>query len=93
MINHLNLASSLLSYFASENDVNVVLRGVRLLFKLARTEPLCNVLDLNPQKADKDSYFWPGDLSMESVSCINFRTCMIVKVLIGTCLFSSPMTN
>ena len=56
-----------LSYFASENDVNVVLRGTRLLFKLARTEPLCNVLDLNPEKADKDSYFWPGDLDMEKV--------------------------
>lgn len=57
--------------------MNVVLRGVRLLFKLARTEPLCNVLDLNPEKADKDSYFWPGDLDMEKVSVLACDTCEV----------------
>lgn len=38
--------------------MKVVLRGVRLCFKLAHTEPLASILQLDPKP--KYPFFWPG---------------------------------
>ncbi|KAJ3486910.1 hypothetical protein NLI96_g3899 [Meripilus lineatus] len=86
------------NYFASENDVNVVLRGVRLLFKLARTEPLASVLDLRPQSADKDSYFWPGDLEMDKFTDDQLRDWIRANGApaahpVGTCRIGQSSSN
>lgn len=55
------------SHFASENDLNVVLRGVRLLLKLARTEPVSSALNLSDQTKALEDIFWPGDADPDKV--------------------------
>ena len=48
------------SYFQSENDVNIILRGVRLLLRMARTEPLASLLETTDDVEDQADAFWPG---------------------------------
>ena len=63
-----------LSYLAAENDLNVCVRGVRLLMKLARTEPLKAALELPGHSIDTDSMFWPGDADPDKVKSSLHRT-------------------
>ncbi|KAI0649658.1 GMC oxidoreductase [Trametes meyenii] len=53
---------------AMESDMNVLIRGARLLMHLARTEPLASVLDLGPHSDDKTSPWWLGDADPEKIS-------------------------
>ncbi|OCH93152.1 GMC oxidoreductase [Obba rivulosa] len=59
------------NYFASENDLNVLVRGTRLLLRLARTEPLASLLDLEPHPdgvLDGEDVFWPGSADPDAVT-------------------------
>ncbi|KAF7791371.1 hypothetical protein EIP86_002385 [Pleurotus ostreatoroseus] len=56
------------NYYASENDLNVVARGVRFLLRLARTEPLASMLDLKPHSTDTNDFFWPGDADPDKIT-------------------------
>ncbi|KIK53250.1 hypothetical protein GYMLUDRAFT_100419 [Collybiopsis luxurians FD-317 M1] len=56
------------NHLASENDLNVIVRGIRLLLRLARTEPLKSVLDLKNQTTDVNSMFFPGDADPDKVT-------------------------
>lgn len=49
------------SYFAHQNDVNVLIKGVRLCLRIARSRPLFNRLNLRSDNTDKDDVFWLGD--------------------------------
>lgn len=40
--------------------MNVLVRGVRLILNLARTEPVVAKLDLKPQGITTASPWWPG---------------------------------
>ncbi|OCH84495.1 GMC oxidoreductase [Obba rivulosa] len=60
-----------LNYFASENDLNVLMRGVRFILRLVRTEPLAPLLDLESRedgKVDGEDVFWPGNADPDKVS-------------------------
>ncbi len=59
------------SYYASENDLNVVARGVRFLLRLARTEPLASLLDLKAHATDTGDFFWPGDADPDQVRSLS----------------------
>ncbi|KZT01774.1 GMC oxidoreductase [Laetiporus sulphureus 93-53] len=56
------------NYFASKSDMNIVVRGTRLLMRMARTEPLASVLDLKAHSTDKDDIFWPGDADPDKIT-------------------------
>lgn len=45
-----------------------MLRGVRFIMKLVRTEPLRSVMDFKPNNNDQSSYFWPGDVDPDKVN-------------------------
>lgn len=61
-----NDASRTRSYLADESDLNILIKSVRFLLHLARTEPLSDVLDLR-STTTKDSLFWPGDADPDKV--------------------------
>ncbi|GJJ10294.1 hypothetical protein Clacol_004520 [Clathrus columnatus] len=46
------------NFLDEENDMKVIVRGCRLIYKLAHTEPFASMLELNP-KPDYP-FFWPG---------------------------------
>ena len=56
------------SYFSSESDMNVVLRGTRFLLRMARTQPLASILDLRTKPDKTEAFFWPGDADPDLVS-------------------------
>ena len=61
------------SYFAVESDLDIVVRGVRFTQRLARTEPLASMLDLQSEPTNKDkNIFWVGDVDPDTVrfSCL-----------------------
>ena len=49
------------NYFATESDLNVMVRGVRLCLRIARTEPFVSKLELKDHSDDEQSIFFPGD--------------------------------
>ncbi|TFK35709.1 GMC oxidoreductase [Crucibulum laeve] len=55
------------NYFDSENDLNVVVRAVRLILRMARAKPLASVLELHPE-ANKNPIFWPGSADPDEVT-------------------------
>ncbi|KAJ3553699.1 hypothetical protein NM688_g3475 [Phlebia brevispora] len=57
------------NYFASESDLNVVVRAVRFTQHLARTEPLASLLAPRPELTDrKTNIFWVGDVDPDKVT-------------------------
>ncbi|TBU42159.1 GMC oxidoreductase [Dichomitus squalens] len=48
------------NYLSTESDVNVLVRGVRLLLRIAHTDPVASKLDLKPSNIDPSSPWWPG---------------------------------
>ena len=63
------------SYFALEDDLDVVVRGVRFSQRLARTEPLASMLDLRTDPGDREgNIFWLGDLDPDTVDCSCYPT-------------------
>ena len=55
------------SYLCSESDINLLIRGVRLIIKLAHTEPLKSKLEFRYGNANKVDYFWLCDQDPETV--------------------------
>ncbi|KAI1787120.1 GMC oxidoreductase [Ganoderma leucocontextum] len=47
-------------YLSTESDMNVLVRGVRLLLKLAHTDPVASKLNLKPRGINGSSPWWPG---------------------------------
>lgn len=47
-------------YLSSENDMNVLVRGVRLILKLAHTDPVASKLALRHHGINASSPWWPG---------------------------------
>ncbi|KAI1795251.1 GMC oxidoreductase [Ganoderma leucocontextum] len=47
-------------YLSTENDMNVLVRGVRLILKLAHTGPVASKLHLEPRGINTSSPWWPG---------------------------------
>ena len=41
--------------------MNVLVRGIRLLMRIARTEPLASKLALKPHSTETTTPWWPGD--------------------------------
>ena len=63
-------AHHLVSYFASPHDLDILVRGVRLILRLARTEPLASLLDYEPSPdgvLDGEDIFWPGNADPDTV--------------------------
>lgn len=58
------------SFLDDEHDVKVLLRGARLCLKLAHTEPLASILQLDPKP--KHRFFWPGCADPEKASSLVF---------------------
>ncbi|KAI0268887.1 GMC oxidoreductase [Gloeopeniophorella convolvens] len=54
--------------FDSENDYNVVLKGLRFVLRLGRTERMKGVLDLKPHSTDQSDLFWPGDADPDQIT-------------------------
>ncbi|EJF58937.1 GMC oxidoreductase [Dichomitus squalens LYAD-421 SS1] len=48
------------NYLSTESDMNVLVRGVRLLLRLAHTDPVASKLDLKATSIDPSSPWWPG---------------------------------
>ncbi|KAM5535291.1 hypothetical protein V8D89_010976 [Ganoderma adspersum] len=47
-------------YLSTENDMNVLVRGVRLILKLAHTDPVASKLALRHHGINASSPWWPG---------------------------------
>ncbi|PIL26390.1 hypothetical protein GSI_12147 [Ganoderma sinense ZZ0214-1] len=47
-------------YLSTESDMNVLVRGVRLILKLAHTDPVASKVDLKPRGINTSSPWWPG---------------------------------
>ncbi|KZT35292.1 alcohol oxidase [Sistotremastrum suecicum HHB10207 ss-3] len=56
------------NYFAHQNDINVLIKGVRLCLRIARSRPLFNRLNLRSDNTDKDDVFWLGDADPDKVT-------------------------
>ena len=48
-------------YLSSESDINLLIRGVRLILKIAYSEPLKSQLEFHYGNTDKKDYFWLCD--------------------------------
>ncbi|KZT38627.1 alcohol oxidase [Sistotremastrum suecicum HHB10207 ss-3] len=56
------------NYFSDENDINVMIKGVRLCLRVARSQPLYSRLNLRPDNTDKEDLFWLGDSDPDKVT-------------------------
>ncbi|KAI9070319.1 GMC oxidoreductase [Trametes sanguinea] len=52
----------------TENDINTLIRGTRLLMRIARTEPLASVLAPQGHSSDQSSPWWLGDADPDKVT-------------------------
>ncbi|KAJ7145563.1 GMC oxidoreductase [Mycena epipterygia] len=55
-------------FLSDKRDMKVLLKATRLGLRIARAEPLFDVLDLPDDSKDKSTFFWPGDANPDSVS-------------------------
>ncbi|KAI0670235.1 GMC oxidoreductase [Trametes maxima] len=55
------------NYLADESDLNILIKSVRFLLRLARTPPLSDVLDLR-SSTPKEDLFWPGDADPDEIT-------------------------
>ncbi|PIL26389.1 hypothetical protein GSI_12146 [Ganoderma sinense ZZ0214-1] len=55
-------------YLTTESDMNVLVRGVRLLLRLAHTDPVASKLDLKPRGINASSPWWPGVADPNQIS-------------------------
>ncbi|KAI0072255.1 GMC oxidoreductase [Panus rudis PR-1116 ss-1] len=65
------------NYLSSESDINVILRGLRLILKILKTEPLNSQLDLRPLNPAKDGYFVFGDKEFDKLTDDDLRKFII----------------
>lgn len=61
------LTSDLNSFFSSENDMNVLVRGVRFTMRISRTERVKGILEPKADSADKKDYFYMSDADPDRV--------------------------
>ena len=52
--------TNICSYLSTESDLNVLVRGVRLLLRLARTHPVASKLYFKSNSINPSSPWWPG---------------------------------
>ena len=70
------------SYLSSDNDINILIRGVRLILKIAHSEPLNSQLKFRYGNTNKEDYFWLCDRDSETVYChINYMAVWILNEL------------
>jgi len=55
------------NYLSDENDITMMLRGMRLMLHIARVKPLSDFLDLGKDMNNSGSIFWPGDCGPDEV--------------------------
>ena len=55
------------SFFSSENDMNVLVRGVRFSMRIGRTERVKGVLAPKADSADMKDFFYMGDADPDRV--------------------------
>ncbi|EIM79461.1 GMC oxidoreductase [Stereum hirsutum FP-91666 SS1] len=80
-------------FFSSENDLNTVVRGVRFSLRLARTERMKGIFDLDEREEDTTSGFWPGDadpdmITDEEIKMFVRRNCAAAFHPTSTCRIS-----
>lgn len=56
-----------LRYLSSESDINLLIRGIRLILKLAHSEPLKSQLEFRYGNTNKKDYFWICDQDPDKV--------------------------
>ncbi|KII87819.1 hypothetical protein PLICRDRAFT_648550 [Plicaturopsis crispa FD-325 SS-3] len=56
------------NYFSDPNDMRVLVRGLRLSLRIARQEPLRELLLLKDHSDDEADVFWPGDADPDLVT-------------------------
>jgi choline dehydrogenase len=64
---------SINSYLEVESDRNVMVKALRLMLRIARTEPLASKLNLqagSPNVKPEDNVLWPGDADPDDGACI-----------------------
>ncbi|KAK7682585.1 hypothetical protein QCA50_014385 [Cerrena zonata] len=61
-------------YLSSESDVNILIRGVRLIIKLAHTEPLKSQLEFRYDNKNQKDYFWMCDQDPDKLTDEEIRT-------------------
>ena len=59
--------------------MNVLIKSVRLLLRIANTPPLRDVLDLHTTDTPSDDVFWPGDADPDKV-----QLCVSLSLLVHT---------
>ena len=57
-----------LSFFASENDMNVLARGVRFSMRIGRANCVKNVLEPKTDSTDTKDFFYMGDADPDRAS-------------------------
>ncbi|KAI0327374.1 GMC oxidoreductase [Cubamyces sp. BRFM 1775] len=55
------------NYLADESDMNMLIKSIRFLLRLARTPPLLDVLDIRTSTT-KGDLFWPGDADPDKIT-------------------------
>jgi choline dehydrogenase len=56
------------NFFSSENDMNVLVRGVRFSMRIGRTERVKGVLEPRADSADKKDFFYMGDADPDRIT-------------------------
>ncbi|KAI9451422.1 GMC oxidoreductase [Lactarius psammicola] len=56
------------NFFSSENDMNVLVRGVRFSMRIGRTERVKGVLEPKADSADKKDFFYMGDADPDRIT-------------------------
>ena len=55
------------SFFASDNDMNVLVRGVRFSMRVGRAQCAKNVFEPKADSTDTDDFFYMGDADPDRV--------------------------
>jgi choline dehydrogenase len=55
------------SFLASDNDMNLLIRGVRFTMRVARAEHGKGVFDLKADSTDTEDFFYMGDADPDRV--------------------------
>jgi hypothetical protein len=59
------------SFFASDNDMNVLIRGVRFSMRIGRAECAKGVLEPKADSSDTKDFFYMGDADPDRVRTIS----------------------
>jgi hypothetical protein len=62
------------SFFASDNDMNVLIRGVRFAMRVGRAECVKGVFEPKADSADTKDFFYMGDADPDRVRTMSLRS-------------------